>query len=128
MLYEVITRIAEGSFDHARTHFPLEGRHANVACAACHTGGDFAKYRDADLSRCTTCHRDYHEGQFADRKDAGACDACHTVQGFTPSRYEPAQHAATRFPLRGAHEAIPCGRCHENIEINGKQSPRFRFV
>ncbi len=121
-------RIAEGSFDHAKTHYPLEGRHAGVACAKCHTGGDFGKFKTADLTRCTTCHEDYHAGQFARREDKGACDACHTVQGFTPSRFEPALHASTRFPLRGAHEAIPCGRCHASADIDGRQTPRFSWT
>ncbi|MBE0643807.1 MAG: cytochrome C [Bacteroidetes bacterium] len=121
-------RIAEGSFDHTKTHFPLEGRHAAVACARCHTGGDFGKFKNVDLKRCTACHNDYHAGQFADRPDKGACEACHTVQGFTPSGFEFAQHIDTRFPLRGAHEAIPCGRCHVHEKIEGKETLRFTWT
>lgn len=120
-------RIAEGSFDHAKTHFPLEGRHAAVACAKCHTGGDFGKFRNADLSRCMACHEDYHAGQFAARADKGECASCHTVAGFSPSLFEPAQHATSRFPLRGAHEAVPCGRCHAVTEIEGKGTHRFAW-
>ena len=121
-------RFAEGSFDHGKTHFPLEGRHATVSCVKCHPGGDFRKFKDADLSRCTSCHADEHAGQFADRADRGECAACHTVAGFSPARLEAPQHAETRFPLRGAHEAVPCGRCHQVTEIAGKSSIRFTWT
>lgn len=120
-------RIAEGSFDHAKTHYPLEGRHAAVACAQCHSGGNFGKFKNADLRRCSTCHGDYHAGQFADRPEEGACEACHTVAGFSPSLFEPAKHATTRFPLRGAHAAIPCGRCHGEREIDGRRTRQFTW-
>lgn len=120
-------RFAEGSFDHSKTQFPLKGRHTAVSCVACHTGGDFGKFRDAELSRCTTCHEDYHAGQFAARTDGGDCASCHDVDGFAPSRFGPDCHATSRFPLEGAHEAIPCGRCHAPANIAGKETPRFTW-
>ena len=121
-------RIAEGSFDHAKTSFPLEGKHAGVGCTSCHAGGDFARFKKADLSRCGTCHSDYHAGQFAGRPGGTECSGCHSVSGFSPSLFETAQHAQSRFPLQGAHEAIPCGRCHAPVSIEGKETPRFRWT
>ena len=120
-------RIAEGSFDHAKTDFPLQGKHAAVTCVECHTGGDFGKFSSADLAHCSVCHADYHVGQFSGREDKGACESCHTVDGFSPSLFPPEQHASTRFPLRGAHEAIPCVRCHAEIEIDGVRSRQFSW-
>lgn len=120
-------RIAEGSFDHARTDFPLEGRHAAVACVQCHTGGDFGKFAATDVSHCSACHADYHAGQLQDRPDGGACAHCHTVDGFSPSTYPAARHAETRFPLRGAHEAIPCVRCHAETQNGETKTRRFRW-
>ncbi|MCB2204041.1 cytochrome c3 family protein [bacterium] len=120
-------RIAEGSFDHSKTDFPLEGRHAAVQCMQCHTGGDFGKFAGADLSHCNVCHEDYHLGQFAGREDARDCSGCHTVAGFSPALFPAEKHAKTRFPLRGAHEAIPCIRCHVETTIDGKATLRFHW-
>lgn len=120
-------RIAEGSFDHSRTDYPLTGRHAAVQCTQCHTGGDFGKFAKTDLTHCSVCHRDYHAGQFSNRKDGGACESCHTVEGFSPSLFPPEKHAQTRFALTGAHEAIPCIRCHAEAEIGGTKTRRFQW-
>jgi hypothetical protein len=54
-------RWALSAFDHARTRFPLDGRHARVACARCHVP---VKQRDGSLvvqyrplgTRCEDCH------------------------------------------------------------------------
>ena len=48
-------------FDHRQTSFPLDGRHARVSCAGCHTP---VKQRDGSLvvqyrplgTRCEDCH------------------------------------------------------------------------
>jgi hypothetical protein len=119
-------RIAEGSFDHAKTDFP-RGRHSAVSCVQCHTGGDFGKFSTVDVTHCTACHRDYHTGQFAGRPEKGECEHCHSVDGFTPSLFPAAKHAETRFALRGAHEAIPCVRCHEEVEMQGGTTRRFTW-
>jgi hypothetical protein len=95
------------SFDHDRTAYPLLGRHRQVACERCHTPG-----RALDIpgfERCETCHRDVHAGQLT---AAGACAECHAVDGFLPARYGIAEHARSRFPLAGAHRAVPCIACH----------------
>jgi hypothetical protein len=107
------------SFDHSTTKFPLRGRHGTVPCARCHTGAPPDNPRStagrADIKRfaaCTDCHQDPHGGQFAKRKDRGACESCHDERAFSPSLFSIAEHASTRFPLTGSHGAVPCGRCH----------------
>jgi hypothetical protein len=120
-------RIAEGSFDHSKTEYPLQGRHAVVKCSVCHTNGNFRKFENTDLAHCTSCHEDYHAGQFATRSGGGDCEQCHTVDGFSPSMFEPQAHRSTRFPLEGAHEAIPCIRCHVEDSIAGKTTRRFTW-
>lgn len=102
--------IATGAFDHARTRYPLLGLHRQVACAACHTGGDFKK--KLSFASCTDCHSDVHGGQLTKSASGGACGACHSVEGFAPARYGVAEHQRTRFPLRGAHLAVACVSCH----------------
>ena len=104
----------QSKFDHARTRYPLEGKHSAVRCEQCHLPG--APLTVAGFDRCATCHRDTHLGQFAQREDRGACEACHVVTGFRPSRYTLAAHQRSSFPLEGAHGAIPCDQCHRMVE------------
>jgi hypothetical protein len=105
--------VPAGDFDHARTAYPLVGKHRTLACASCHPPG--RALRVPGFERCETCHRDAHAGQLAGIAGRGACADCHTVDGFVPARYGPADHAASRFPLAGAHRAVPCPACHQPV-------------
>jgi hypothetical protein len=110
---------------HAKGGYPLEGRHAAAACASCHVR--LPRGERTDLvgtsgvllrplhDACARCHVDAHGGQvaLAKRADRGACEACHTVRGFTPATYTSAAHAALRLPLEGRHAAIECRACHD---------------
>lgn len=103
-------------FDHSQTDFPLRGKHATVNCEGCHQSDrskSFAvQYRSAQ--RCSTCHRDYHEGALDKRyKD---CSDCHREDGFISSTFSHADHARGRFPLTGAHGAVLCRECHKKNE------------
>ena len=98
-------------FDHSLTRFPLKGKHLNVACEKCHAPGQ--PLAGLNFSHCMDCHQDYHRGQFADRTKKGACEECHTVNGFTPSTFTIEAHNQTKFSLQGAHLAIPCIACHK---------------
>lgn len=112
-------------FDHAKTRFPLTGRHATVACAQCHAnrretvsgpGGardtsfiDFRAGR-AGVAGCTGCHTSPHR----DRARMARCESCHSVMGWfvlsdSMRRFD---HAPTGFPLRGAHDLARCESCH----------------
>ena len=110
------TTIAVGAFDHDKTRYPLRGLHRRVDCAKCHTTGDFKKH--LVFAQCTDCHEDRHGGQLAAGTTHGLCDACHSVEGFSPARFGVAEHKATRFPLRGAHLAVACNACHRSTATN----------
>ena len=97
-------------FDHAKTRFPLLGKHLEVGCLTCHRAGDFKTPIAHDT--CATCHADVHNGQFAARADGGKCDSCHTVAGWKPASFALAEHDKTGFPLRGKHAAVACAKCH----------------
>ncbi len=121
-------RLRRGRFDHSKTRFPLRGRHAKVACEKCHRSGSLtARMR---FERCTDCHDDAHAGQFARRADGGACEPCHTENGFRPSTFTLADHARTKYPLEGAHLAVPCERCHQPFRPRrgAPRTMRFRFA
>jgi len=108
-------------FDHAKTDYPLVGKHLTVACVDCHRNGDFRT--PIPHAVCMDCHKDPHGGQFAQRADGGKCESCHTVQGFTPSTFTAADHAKTGFPLKAPHDRVQCASCH----IPAGEQTRFRI-
>ncbi len=98
---------------HRATAYPLEGKHQQVKCAACHVARPplVARLRMSS-ARCADCHEDVHGGQLAARVPAATCESCHSVSGFAPSTFGPAAHARLRLPLEGRHAAIACAACH----------------
>ena len=112
-------------FDHAKTGYPLLGRHQRVACDKCHPKAEdvvehaglqpkqrtFMRMKPLPHGSCLDCHKDPHQGRFGD-----TCTRCHTeadwkalVAGSTQSR---AFHDRTKFKLEGAHAAVKCPTCH----------------
>ncbi|MGB5704061.1 MAG: hypothetical protein WBM48_14660, partial [Polyangiales bacterium] len=104
---------------HPKTSFPLEGMHRDVACQRCHSPKlpPQRRYRQLQFDQCSDCHRDVHRGTLG-KTD---CSSCHDEHGFWPTSFTVQQHARTRFPLGGRHEAVPCTSCHR-----GKR-PRTRL-
>jgi hypothetical protein len=104
-------------FDHGRTGYPLTGRHAAAACAACHRGVDRADFTGL-ATACASCHQDVHRGQFAARVTAdGAhvdCAACHVTTDWFAERFD--HDRDSRFPLRGGHERTACTACHRPVD------------
>jgi hypothetical protein len=88
------------TFDHNLSAFALTGKHAQVACEACHAKNVFA----GTPTDCYACHRkdDAHSGQYGT-----ACGACHTPNGWTPASFDH-----SRFPLTNGHAGLACTRCH----------------
>lgn len=97
---------------HAETAYPLAGRHVTVTCARCHASQAGETNFKVAYRLCTDCHRDGHGGQFAAAADGGACEGCHTVDGFRPSTFTLRRHQSLAFTLTGSHVAVPCGDCH----------------
>jgi hypothetical protein len=92
--------------DHARTAFPLRGRHTELACAKCHVRPPLQAALKFD--RCATCHKDPHRGAF--KQD---CSSCHNETGFGRGTFDHA--GATRFAITGAHTKLACAKCHKNV-------------
>lgn len=94
---------------HDKTAFPLKGAHKEVACTVCHGPwpGRPAKFRGLAFAQCKDCHQDAHRGQLT-----AACETCHDVERFVPARFEIEDHQKTKYPLDGAHGAVPCTSCH----------------
>jgi hypothetical protein len=107
------TTVNRAGFDHARTRFPLLGRHASVSCERCHDFSPGGKViRDRPFAACTDCHADAHAGGATVAGRAADCAGCHSVDGWRPATFTVAQHQATRFPLAGRHASVPCADCH----------------
>jgi hypothetical protein len=103
-------------FDHARTGFPLEGKHRKPDCAKCHdprriSDGEvhqaIAKGRDSMLGQpaaCAACHFDEHRGQLG-----ADCQKCHGAEAWKPARFD---HAKAAYKLELKHAKVACLKCH----------------
>ncbi|MBT3383081.1 MAG: cytochrome C [Prolixibacteraceae bacterium] len=98
------------TFNHEKTNYPLRGKHINLDCKKCHKG---SYTRPVKHTRCTDCHTDYHENQFAENGQSPDCAECHSVENFTPSNYTIEKHNLSDFILDGSHLASPCFVCHK---------------
>jgi predicted CXXCH cytochrome family protein len=97
-------------FDHDKTGYKLIGKHKLVDCKECHKGAMTEPLKHA---RCTDCHNDEHDGQFAKNGVVPDCNECHSNYGFEPSEFTVERHNKTKFKLDGAHVATACNECHK---------------
>ncbi len=132
---ETFVAVSQGEFDHSKTSFPLLGKHSDVKCVQCHQKGPKKKNISGEVGfhitrfqLCSDCHEDSHAGQFADRRDKGKCEACHSVSGWIPASYSIADHQKSRFILDGAHLAVACSDCHLSNKVNAKSTRQFRWI
>ncbi len=112
-----------GVAEHAATRYPLEGKHATVACVKCHPAAGEATIYKLKSTFCIECHKDIHGGQFAADPYLNGCEKCHTVKGFVPSTFSLARHGQTRFALAGGHVAVACSECHQAKRLPGTSMP-----
>ncbi len=119
-------------FDHAKTDYPLRGKHGAVKCVECHAtekeliqavfpksvADTFARYVPVAHEQCSSCHEDPHQGRFGED-----CAACHSEDGWrvvkAATLSERTFHDQTRYPLRGQHSAVKCDACHRPLNKNG---------
>lgn len=97
-------------FDHAKTRFPLAGRHAQATCQSCHADGRFRE----TPRECVGCHQkdDRHAGTLGT-----ACANCHVERDWKDTRGR-FNHDRTGFVLRNAHAspATACTACHRDAK------------
>ncbi|RMD93664.1 MAG: hypothetical protein D6814_15355, partial [Calditrichaeota bacterium] len=101
----VPTSFREIHFNHSKTGFLLEKRHAGVNCTSCHDIKDFSQVEKT----CFSCHDDIHEAKLG-----GNCEKCHTTAGWNVLDAEQI-HAQTNFPLMGRHVLVDCQSCHRGF-------------
>lgn len=110
-------------FDHAAV-FPLEVKHARVACTKCHVNN---RFRDTPRD-CVRCHPDpaVHRGQFG-----ANCAACHTAAGWRPARLlkhsfplahgNKSKESACKTCHPTNYAAYSCYGCHDHSQAQMKQ-------
>ncbi len=107
--------IARVDFDHnkaADARYPIEAKHAGVACLSCHPKWQFRAAGSFAAPDCTPCHDNVHGASLFGQK---RCALCHSAKFvWTNVRFDHAQK--TRFPLEGAHAAKSCATCHAPTE------------
>ncbi|MGH7740460.1 MAG: cytochrome c3 family protein [Candidatus Eiseniibacteriota bacterium] len=108
-------------FDHAKSRFPLTGKHEKVECAKCHLaterltiamdseGKQIPLYKPLHFEDCNVCHtKDPHEGKFGK-----TCAGCHVTDSFHVIKKAAFNHDQTKYPLRGKHATVECAKCHD---------------
>lgn len=116
------------NFDHNRTDWPLDGRHSEVACSACHFEyGEneqliLQKFTNLDTN-CTACHENVHGESFA-IEGVTDCKRCHVTTSWMPELFD---HSTTAFPLEGKHAEVACAACHEIIDNNGESTVLYKL-
>ena len=116
-----------GVMEHAASMYPLEGRHAEVKCDDCHIPKGKDTLFKITQTQCIACHEDVHKGQFVAEPYQNRCEQCHTVEEFRPAHFALARHRETRFPLTGAHIAVPCAQCHQEQPRGSITPVQYRF-
>lgn len=110
---------------HALSALPLDGRHVDVQCNACHTiPGEGAPRAFRGIGDdCASCHADAHLGFFDERLadvapvDHGSCTLCHSTDGFDAHAAEFEHEEWTGFPILGAHAQEACASCHPSMPV-----------
>ncbi len=101
------------NFNHAKTDFPLAGKHSTVDCAKCHkketrNGKDFQVFTGIAFANCNNCHDDPHYSNLGTN-----CKQCHIEQSFNAlAGLKRFDHSETHFPLKGKHKSLDCAGCH----------------
>lgn len=102
-------------FNHSEeTTFPLDGRHADQACASCHR----SKLTAPPTAACASCHgeRSPHGTRFVGQ---GGCDTCHDTADWQDNTFD--HRSRTGFPLTNLHSAstlVACAKCHRSARTS----------
>lgn len=116
-------------FDHAAfTGHALTGKHAELACSACHAvlATPTSEGRTTGRARgreCADCHADPHQGQFK-RLGQVDCNRCHkNTSSFATLSFR--HNLDSKFPLGDQHAKVPCASCHKPEKIDGATVVRY---
>jgi len=98
------------TFDqHGKGRFALTGSHLTIPCRQCHLKQKELVFHFKSVL-CESCHKDRHEGRFAELMKDKSCDICHGSSFWKTVLFD---HSGSSFPLIGQHASVACSRCHE---------------
>jgi hypothetical protein len=111
-------------FNHDQTSFPLELKHAEIACSSCHPADQKGNVPLVKISvACMDCHKDPHFGQFLQTTSGGEkiilCGNCHIPRNWKAEKFD--HNVQASFKLEGAHQLVKCEKCHPTLNRDGKQ-------
>lgn len=101
---------------HAETSFPLDGRHRDVPCAACHRDGVYK----GTPTKCYDCHWVRRQDDRYRLQLGTQCETCHRTTAWSAVRWD--HGAMTAMPLGAAHRTLACQSCHPSATFRGTQS------
>ncbi len=112
-------------FDHNKTGWKLNGKHASTDCEKCHKARNRQGLRvymgTNKLCGSSGCHANDQPHKFK-RKDMLACERCHTESVWKPSksnkRFDHNDRKDAAMPILGAHASVACTKCHPKSVFN----------
>jgi hypothetical protein len=117
----------EIKFNHDKTGFKLDGKHATTTCAECHYAKNANGVRTQQFkglaTDCESCHKEPHAGQFAVSGKTN-CTRCHSTDRWENSKFS---HNTSRFKLDGAHATVACNECHKPVVDDKGKYIRYKF-
>ena len=105
-----IVTFQSGSQGAEHAFFPLTGKHATIACTACHSNGQFA----GTPTTCTACHSSVTPANHF----PGECSQCHTTDAWKPAKFDHTLAIAANCTTchqadkPANHWAGQCSLCH----------------
>jgi hypothetical protein len=119
-------KFAVVGFSHTQTTFSLTGRHAPLACAACHkpetarfpAGAGTATRLSGLGTACATCHVDPHASQLG-----STCEQCHRSDTFRVRDYAHQNAGSLKWFFAGAHLRTACATCHKAMPSRSSGPP-----
>ncbi len=121
------TEISESDFDHRLTGYKLEGKHADLKCAQCHTDQRTDKrtrkgatHYFGTSTNCAQCHKKDDVHHFHGKWAKLDCNKCHGLDSWK-SKEAAFDHARDgHFTLEGSHANLKCAKCHKEESTFGR--------
>lgn len=116
-------KLAEKTYNHDLSKFPLIGMHEKVDCNKCHptvnrNNKTILQLTGLEYSTCGSCHDDIHQGAYG-----STCETCHTLTAGWKEDLIPFDHKKTKYPLEGKHQPVLCNKCHTKSLVG--QLPKY---
>jgi hypothetical protein len=117
-------------FDHFKaTNFKLEGKHAEMTCAKCHTpngdkvGPSVYKWQGLKSDMCLSCHKPYHKENLSPKFNNGQCIKCHTQDTWKIPKFN--HGGVANMELKGKHATAQCVKCHVQTPVQADTTYKF---